>query len=555
MPRHVTLAVCTGAALALTACGTTEPEQPAEPPAPPATSQPAPEPSPTPSPTQTEDEDEALAEYGISAGHPLAVEAGAQILAEGGSAADAIVASAFAVAVVEPFASGIGGGGAAIVVPGDEQAIAYDYREEVPASGSIPPGGAGVPGFVAGMAQIHAEHGRLDWSQVLQPAIDLASDGFEVSPFLALRMDSDYGPEAVGGLDHFTSSGTPLDAGEVLVQEDLAATMTTLAQDGPDAYYGGPLAQGVAAVQDLDRDSLAGYEVLTAEPVRGEVGEYQILAAPPALPGVALIQMLQVAEAGGLAQAEPGSAEYMELLGEGWAVGYDTTVTELGDPRFVDVPVAELTDPDANAALARTGATTSGPVSTSEPGPAGAGNTTHLTAVDTDGLMISMTNTITSFWGSQQYVDGYFLNNQLTRFEAIGTTGANEPQAGRRSVSWSLPAVVTDQQDRPVLGIGTPGADRIPQVMAQVISRWGLHGQGLEEAVAAPRFAYEDGQIAVESEPAGEVAADLSVPYEVIPPEWAYFGSVQALQVDWDSGQVSGAPDDRREADVAIGEP
>ncbi|HLS25441.1 MAG TPA: gamma-glutamyltransferase [Beutenbergiaceae bacterium] len=554
MSRQVTLAVCACAAVALTACGTTEPEPPAPSTTPPPATQPSPEPAPTPTPT-TEEPESVLEEYGISAGHPLAVDAGEEVLADGGNAADAIVAAAFAVAVVEPFASGIGGGGAAIVVPDEDEATAYDYREEVPGSGAIPPGGVGVPGFVAGMAQIHADHGSLEWARVLEPAITLAEEGFEVSPFLALRMSSDYGPEAISGLDHFTSSGVPLAAGEPLVQEELAATMRTLARDGAESFYHGDLAGEVAAVEGLDRDSLSNYEVLTADPVRGAIDEFEVLAAPPALPGVALIQMLQIAEAEGLARTAPGSAEYMELLGAGWAVGYETTVTELGDPRFVDVPVQELTDADANAAAARAGASTAAIGGPSEPGPAGAGNTTHLTAVDTDGLMISMTNTITSFWGSQHYVGGFFMNNQLTRFEAIGSTSANEPQAGRRSVSWSLPAVVADQQGRAVLGIGTPGADRIPQVMAQVITRWAMHDQSLEEAVAAPRFAYESNQVLVEEEPDADAAAQLSLPYEVVPAEWAYFGSVQALQVDYASGQVRGAPDHRREADVAVGEP
>src|SRR5690625_1692806 len=410
MPRRATgLAAFLASALLLASCS------------PGADEEPVPEPTreePTPTETEApveedeEDDEELLDQYGVSTGHPLATEVGQEILGQGGTAADAVVAAAFAVAVVEPFASGIGGGGSAIVAPAEDEAQAYDYREVVTGTGTIPPGGAGVPGFVAGMDALHTEYGVLDWEQVLQPAIDLAQDGFEVSPFLALRMRSDFGPEAVSDLEHFAPGGEPLEAGEVLVQAELAQTMRVIADEGPQAYYTGSLVEDLTAVDGFDAQSLADYEVVTSEPVRGNFAGYEILGPAPPLPGVSLIQMLQVAEAGGLADAEPGSAEFIESIGQGWSVAYETTMTVLGDPAFVDVPVDELTDADSNAALAN--APTQVP-QIGPPDPGNAGNTTHLTVVDTDGLLISMTNTITNFWGSEYYVGGYFLNNQLTR--------------------------------------------------------------------------------------------------------------------------------------------
>ena len=560
MPRLApTVAALAAAALLIAGCSSPSEETAPSP-------EPDPEPTETDEPTEepTEDDDGGDAEdedddpeallnqYGISAGHPLATAAGEEIFEQGGNAVDAVIAAAFAVAVVEPFASGIGGGGSAIVVPAEDDARAYDYREVVANTGVIPAGGAGVPGFVAGMGELHEQYGELDWADVLAPAITLAEDGFEVSPFLSLRMGSDYGPEAIAGLEHFAPGGQALDAGDLLVQQDLARTMATIAEEGPEAFYTGSLSSDLTTIDGFDAESLADYEVVTSDPVRGAVGDHEVLGPAPPLPGVSLIQMLQIAEAGGLADAEPGSAAFIELIGEGWSAGYDTAMTVLGDPAFVDVPIDELTDAQTNAGLAGGAA----PIpSFGPPEPGEAGNTTHLTAVDADGLLISMTNTITAFWGSEYYVGGYFLNDQLTRFDAVGTTAANEPEAGKRSVSWSLPAVVVDQEGRAVLGIGTPGAQRIPQVLAQVISRWGMHGQPLEEVIAAPRFSYEDGELLMEADPPDDVAAQLSTGYEVIPPEWAYFGSVQALEVDYDTGEITGPADERREAAVAIGEP
>lgn len=553
-------------ALVLTGCSdpsASEPELgPTETETEPETNEPSEEPTEEP----TEDPADALLEsYGVSAGHPLAAQAGAQILDDGGSAADAAVAAAFAVAVVEPFASGIGGGGAALLAGPEVDPAAYDYREVVPEHGSVPSGGAGVPGFVSGMAALHADHGRLDWADVLAPAIALATDGFTVSEFLALRLASDRGPDAIAGLDQFTPGGAVLSAGDTLVQADLAETMTAIAQDGPEAFYTGSLTDVVTAIDGLDADSLAAYEVVRADPVSGTVGEYELLGPPPALPGIALIQMLQIAEAAGAGESAPGSADHIEQLGQGWSAAAQTADTVLGDPAFVDVPIDEITDAAQNATLARASAVDTGATMALAPaagtlagrtaarGPAHAGNTTHLTVADADGLMISMTNTITSFWGSQQSVGGFFVNDQLTRFDAIGSTGANSPEAGRRSVSWSMPSVLLDDQGRPVLGIGSPGGERIPQLLSQVIARWALHGQSLEESVSASRFAFEDGTLLMEEEPSAELAGALAAEVEVVPAEWAYFGSVQALEVDYDGGVVLGPADHRREAEVEIG--
>lgn len=542
------------ALLALVVVGCTSPADPEPTPgtstAEPTTAEPT-----TSEPTTTEPEPEPEPAFGtgVSAGHPLAVEAGSRILEAGGSAVDAAVAAAFAVSVVEPFASGVGGGGATLVAGGGVEPTSYDYREVVAQDGRIPASGTGVPGQVAGLAQLHDDHGVLPWEDVLEPAIELAADGFAVSDFLALRMRSDYGPAAVQGSEVFAPSGSPLGAGDTLVQEDLAATLRTIADEGPESFYTGSIAERLAEVDGLDAGTLADYEVVVDEPVSGDFAGHEVLTARPPLPGVSLLQALQVAEADGIGDSSPGSTDYVEALSRAWLVGDESARTVLGDPAFVDVPVDDLTDAAGNAALAGRGVTP-GAGAVGEPV---AGNTTHLTVVDGDGLVVSMTNTITSFWGSGQTLGGFFLNDQLSRFEAI-PSAANTPEPGRRSVSWSMPTIVLDADGAPVLGIGSPGGAQIPIVLAHVIVQHLLHEESLEDAVAAPRFILTDGVLTAEPALSGETAAGVEAlgwSVRTVTLEQAVFGSVQALAIDLGSGAVTSAVDTRREADAVTTDP
>ncbi|WP_151523935.1 gamma-glutamyltransferase [Serinicoccus kebangsaanensis] len=504
--------------------------------------------------TTTAAPETVLDEHGVSAGHPLAVEAGMEILEAGGNAVDAAVAAAFAVSVVEPFASGIGGGGATIVAAPDSEPRAYDYREEVPRDGVVPASGAGVPGFVAGMGTLHEEHGSLPWERVLRPAQELAEEGFEVTPFLAVRMRSDGGPAAVTGLPHFSPGGAPLQAGEVLVQSDLADTIGTLREEGPDDFYTGSLADSLTSTSaEIDPESLGAYEVLSGDPVRGDLGAYSLLASRPALPGAAMIQMLQTLESGGIEDVDPDSADYVRQVSDAWLQAEETVRTRLGDPRFVDVPVDDIVAAPPRTATP-VAAAAPAPQEPSEPGsPA---NTTHVTVVDEDGTTVSMTNTIMFFWGSGQMVDGYFLNNHLSRFEAIASP-LNQPGPGRRPVTWTNPMIVLDEQDRPVLGIGSPGGEQILNIMGTVLTRWALLDQPLDDAVSAPRFRYDEDVQTLFTEdamPAG-VRQDLAADgwqVELWTRERAGFGSVQALEIDYGAGTLRGAVDTRREADNDI---
>ncbi|GAA4719053.1 gamma-glutamyltranspeptidase / glutathione hydrolase [Promicromonospora umidemergens] len=532
------------AALILGACTTAEPA-------------PTPDDSPTqPGAASAAPPGPALGGYGVSAGHPLAAEAGDLMLERGGSAVDAAIAAAFADAVMQPASSGIGGGGVSIVV-GDGEATNYEYREVVNQAGQIPDGGAGIPGFVAGMERLHRDHGNLPWADLLAPAIKIADEGGPVSRYLASSINSPYGQDITGALPQFRrADGTPLQEGDTLVQADLAETMRNLAEEGAGSFYTGTLAQTLAQTPGIDHESLAAYQVDTFEPASGPVGRYTMLSGAPALPGAAIIQMVQIAEAAGIADVDPDSPEFVDLLSRAWQVADTSVQQHFGDPRYVNVPVDRLTDPGQNAQIAATlvDAAQASKRSAAQGGYESAPNTTHISVIDADGTAVSMTNTITNYWGSGQYVAGFFLNDQLERFSDIGAMSANLPEPGRRSVTWSSPSMLLDDQGRPVLVIGTPGGRQIPSTTANVVVRWALHRQSLEDAVRAGRFILTDGQLRLETRGLADPMAALG--YDVVvsdQAELANYGSVQALAVDWDEGKVTSFADERRSAGFVVG--
>ncbi|QBI19559.1 hypothetical protein ER308_08350 [Egibacter rhizosphaerae] len=496
-----------------------------------------------------EPEEQGPGEFAVSAGHPRAVDAGMEVLEAGGSAVDAAVAAAYAVSVVEPFASGIGGGGQTLVAAPGESPQAYDYREVVPQDGQVPESGAGIPGFVAGMEALHDEYGEVSWEELLDPAVELA-EGAETSGLLADQLQGASGRLPVGELGHLYPGGQALAAGEPLVQEELASTLRQLRDEGADTFYEGVLAEQLAgSVAGIDLASLGAYEVQRSEPPSGEFGGYEVVGAAPPLPGSTLIQQLQIAEAAGVADVDPASADAMHTTAMAWRAARSHIEWDLGDPDFVDVPTEVHTDRGRNEAIAET-VPADGllPIDPGSPRGGVDPNTTHVTVVGPDGQLVSMTNTLTNFWGSSQYASGYFVNNQLARF-SIGQSDANNPEPGRRSVSWSLPAMVLDEDGDPVLGIGTPGGERIPNVLTQLLARWALHGQSLQEAIDAPRYHLEGARLQVEQPLGGGVGDDLGARgYEGFDQQPAlYFGSVQALEVGEDG--ISGARDGRREAD------
>ncbi|MDX6152549.1 gamma-glutamyltransferase family protein [Marinococcus sp. PL1-022] len=492
---------------------------------------------------------EPATDYGVSAGHPDAVAAGMEVLDNGGNAADAAVAAAYAVSVVEPFASGIGGGGSVLIQKQGEAPQAYDYREVVP-EGGIPSSDIGVPGFTAGMNKFHADHGTAEWEELLDPAVTLA-DSSEVSGLFADQLESGEDRLPVSELSHFYPDGEPLEAGSTVEQDELADTLRDIRDNGSDTLYEGEAGQSLASqIEGIDTASLEAFEVSQNDPSVGTYEGYDIIGAAPPLPGISVIQMLQMLEERDSMEAGRDSTDFIHDTAMSWRLASQFIETDYGDPNFVDVPVDRLTDPERNAELAAEIPDASLISEEEASSYTGDPNTTHITVVDEDGTFVSMTNTLTNFWGSGEYAEGYFLNNQMDRFD-IGEGSVNEPEPGRRSVTWSSPMLVAND-DGPVLGIGSPGGERIPIMLTQVISDWTVNDASLEEAVETPRFHLDGDELVMEEMPEAQQREELlAIGYEDISeqPTPLYFGSIQALALDQETGELSGARDPRREAD------
>jgi len=625
------LALLSLGALALAACSPTEPPATQEVTVSPSVSASAlPEPSPEePSPEPSPSVEPVLDAGAVSSGHPAATAAGVEVLTEGGNAVDAAIATAFAVTVAEPFGSGLGGGGSAILVAPGMDPVNVDYRDVVPASG-VPADSTGVPGFVAGLWHLHQQYGTLPWARLVEPAIELAREGVPVSSMLHDQIRMSYGAGATRPLEHFYPGGKPLAEGDLLVQKDLAKALERVAEGGAEEFYRGRTAKRLEKAHPaLDAKSLASYAVQVSEPPSGEWAGYTVYGATPALPGPGFIQLLQIVEALEVTRTEPGSAQYVNLLSTALRRALRTMKQEIGDPAFVDVESARLTDREENERIARgldlrgpspSPSASPSPKKTKSPKPSPSpkktkspkpspspkktkspkpspspkktktpkpspsptpspspsptpspdpspelppedeektepGETTHLTVVDSSGFMVSMTNTLTSLWGSRKYVDGFFLNDQLNRFQKIAGP-KNTPEPGRRTVSWSLPNVVVDGEGRPVLGIGSPAGERIPMILGNVMTLWGLYGFELQDAVDAPRFHAAGRALDMERKPGTEgLKALQQMGYKVtapIPRNLYFYGSVQAIEVDWESKKVSGAQDSRRTASFAL---
>lgn len=491
-----------------------------------------------------------LDEHGVSASHPEAVEVGMRVLDAGGNAVDAAIAASYTLGVVEPFGSGVGGGGAMLIHEPDGEPVAYDYREIAPDSGEAPASDIGVPGFVAGMEHAHAEHGSLDLEALIEPAVRYAEDGVEVTEYVHQRLAGAAHRLPINQLPRLFPGGEAIEPGEVVHQPDYAHVLRALQQEGADALYGGQIAEKITAeVSGLEPGDFEGYEVLEMEPAVGRFAGLDVIGVGAPTSGVTLAQHLQIAEAAGTAEAEPGSAAHIHRLAQAYRLALSDRSDHITDPSTADVPVDRLLDPayteERADAISDDGFVDAG---TPDPETDPESDTTHLVVVDREGRMVSLTNTLGNFFGSGLRVSGVFLNDQLRNF-ASDPDSVNAPEPGKRPRTFIAPAIVADDGE-PVLGIGSPGGRRIPMMVAQVVERWAAHDQALDDATAAPRVHLEGRELFVEDDPAGDLVQTLAdrgyeVQREAPTPE--FYGSIQALRIDHDAGTVTGVADDRRE--------
>jgi len=474
------------------------------------------------------------AEHGmVVAQEKTAARIGTDVLRRGGNAVDAAVATGFAMAVTYPRAGNIGGGGFMVIHSAERhEDVAIDYRETAPAATTSgiflgPDGkpdnaksrdsalGIGIPGTPAGLALALEKYGsgKFTLAELLQPAIELARSG------VLLTDDSaDTLPEWHPRLARWPSTakifsradGTSLREGDMLVQTDLAATLSAIATQGPRGFYEGPIAEKlVKAIDDaggiMTMEDLKSYQPAIRIPVRGTYRGYDIVSMPlPSSGGVGLVEILNILEGFPLAEMKQGSAASLHLLIEAMKRAYADRAHYLGDPAFVSAPVATLTTKDyaakQRASIDLDHATPWADALSVTP-PREGSNTTHFSVVDSLGNAVSNTYTLNFSYGVGLVAEGtgVLLNNELDDFtaapgasNAYGLVGyeANLPGPGKRPLSSMSPTIVL-KDGKPVLVTGSPGGSRIISTVLQVIVNVLDYRMDAAAAVAAPRLHHQ----------------------------------------------------------------
>ncbi len=472
----------------------------------------------------------ATTEAMVASNAPRASEAGAAILAAGGNAVDAAVATGFALAVAYPEAGNIGGGGYTVIRMADGRTAALDYRETAPRGATrdmfidtvtgkatdrsvVGHLASGVPGAVAGLLAALERFGTLPREQVIAPALALARDGLVVDSALAasVRRDSALICRFAGCARFFPGGRAPR-AGDTLRQPELARTLERIIADGAGGFYRGPVAEAIAAEMQrggglITTDDLAAYRPAWREPVRGRYRGHTILAmAPSSSGGVTLAETLHILEAFGPA-APRGSVTALHRLLGALQLAFIDRNEYLADPDAVPVPVERLTSAAyARAQRARLSDTRYVPTPALAPGLGAARDepvhTTHYSVVDRAGNAVSTTTTINGLFGSGVWVPeaGFFLNNEMDDFTALpGQPNmfglvqgeANAVAPGKRMLSAMSPTIVLDSQGDVLLVVGSRGGPRIISGVAQVITNVIDYGLSLHDAMAAPRMHFQ----------------------------------------------------------------
>lgn len=459
----------------------------------------------------------------------IAADIGASILSKGGNAVDAAVATAFAMAVTHPAAGNLGGGGFMIVRTPDGRATAFDYRERAPgkstptmylgpdgeidrsltAAGYLAPG---VPGTVRGMGMAHRRFGRLPWRDVVMPAAELALSGFTMSETLARSLNGELQrmqPFPASVAAYGKPGGGDWAAGDTIVLGDLARTLTAIATDGPDAFYTGWIADRIAADMAahgglITKADLAGYEARERVPVTGTFLGHEIISMPPpSSGGTVLIEMLNMLEALDIQNVPRATALAHHLMTEAMRRAYADRARYLGDPDFVEMPIARLTSKAYADELRRT--ISSGKASVSAPEsftwPAESTQTTHFSVVDKDRNAVSLTYTLEYGYGSGIVVPGggFLLNNEMGDFNAVPGltdntgligTSANLAEPGKRMLSSMSPTIV-NRNGEVFMVTGSPGGRTIINTVLQTILNVIDHGANAQTAVDLGRVHHQ----------------------------------------------------------------
>jgi gamma-glutamyltranspeptidase/glutathione hydrolase len=471
----------------------------------------------------------ARARYGmVLSQHAGASDIGAAVLREGGTAVDAAVATAFALAVTHPTAGNIGGGGFLVYRPGRGEPTTFDFRETAPARASpqmfLVDGkydsvrhhdshvAVGVPGTVAGLHLAWQKHGRLPWRRLVTPAVALARDGFVVSDGLARSLGGamDRLRRYPASLAQFTKNGAPYQPGDVLRQPDLARSLERIAASGPAGFYQGETARLIEAEMMargglITRADLAAYAAIERVPLRGTYRGYDILGVPPVSSGgTAVVEALNILEGFDLAASGFNSANTVHLVAESMRRAFADRARYLGDPAFNPaMPIDRLTSKAYAAEVRRTISPSRASASSPETfeWPRESNETTHISVVDANRNAVALTYTLEEAYGSGIVVPGagFLLNNEMGDFNAgpgltdatglIGTA-PNLAEPGKRMLSSMSPTIVA-KDGALFMVTGSPGGRTIMNTVLLTILGAVDFGLNAQEAVDAPRFHHQ----------------------------------------------------------------
>jgi gamma-glutamyltranspeptidase/glutathione hydrolase len=465
----------------------------------------------------------------VVSAHPLATEAGLYVLEQGGNAIDAMVAVHFALAVAYPRAGNLGGGGFMIYRDKEGQSTTLDFREKAPAAAhrnmyldsdsnaidSLSIFGhlaCGVPGSVEGMFTAHQKYGKLDWSFVVQPAIDLAKNGVKATEREIIAYNK-YMSVFAKYNTHKTAfvKGQPWKAGDLLIQEELAKTLTRIRDKGRAGFYEGETADLI--VKEIQKfagiithEDLKNYNAVWRDAIKFPYKDYTVLSMPPpSSGGICLAELMNMTEEHSIGKMGFQSPQSIHLITEAARRAYADRAEHLGDMDFYPVPVQQLTKKEyANMRMQdynKDFATSSDSISHGNPYPKESDQTTHYCIVDTEGNAISVTTTINSNFGNKVIVEGagFLLNNEMDDFSAkpgtpnqFGLLGkeANSIAPHKRMLSSMTPTIV-EKDDQFFMSAGSPGGSAIITTVFQVITNVIEFNMPLKDAVHKPRFHFQ----------------------------------------------------------------
>ncbi len=460
-----------------------------------------------------------------------ATQVGVDILKEGGNAVDAAVAVGYALAVTHPQAGNLGGGGFMLIRSKNGNTTAINFREMAPAKATrdmfLDDQGnpdskksltshlaSGTPGTVAGFSLALDKYGTMPLNKVVQPAFKLARDGFIVNDALADDLKT-YGSEVLPNHENskaiFWKEGEPLKKGDTLVQANLAKSLEMIAENGPDEFYKGTIAEQIAQEMQkngglITKEDLAAYKAVERTPISGDYRGYQVYSMPPpSSGGIHIVQILNILENFDMKKYGFGSADAMQIMAEAEKYAYADRSEYLGDPDFVKVPWQALTNKAYAKSIAeQIDINKAKPSSEIRPGklaPYESNQTTHYSVVDKDGNAVAVTYTLNTTFGTGIVAgeSGILLNNQMDDFSAkpgvpnvYGLVGgdANAVGPNKRPLSSMSPTIVV-KDGKTWLVTGSPGGSRIITTVLQMVVNSIDYGMNVAEATNAPRFHHQ----------------------------------------------------------------